>query len=359
MTVNRVAFGALAVACVVAAGGGAYVALRHNDRMPSTSQAAAGEREAAPRAAPILVTETEAIVAEAPAAPVPVTETEAILTTSPAKSAPVAGAPAPRSAGRPAAGERPRATTPESAPRSAAAPATAPAPSATETPRVIGLDRPWPSSAAGEAAGSTPQPPAAEPEPAAEPAPEAQPPCTVEIPQRQFEDLIVPADSVIGLQMEAGVSSETARVEDRVRARVTRDVKVGDNVAIPAGSRAEGSITLVDRGGKFKERARLGIRFHTIVLADGTQLTLNTDPVYRDGASPSGESAAKVGGAAVGGAILGAILGGTRGAVAGGAAGAAGGAVAVATGDRNEATLPAGAMVTVRLTSPATVTIEK
>jgi hypothetical protein len=26
----------------------------------------------------------------------------------------------------------------------------------------------------------------------------------------------------------------------------------------------------VERGGKFKERARLGIRFHTLVLADGT-----------------------------------------------------------------------------------------
>ena len=36
------------------------------------------------------------------------------------------------------------------------------------------------------------------------------------------------ADSVIGLQTETPISSEHARVEDRVEARVTRDVKVGD-----------------------------------------------------------------------------------------------------------------------------------
>ena len=56
----------------------------------------------------------------------------------------------------------------------------------------------------------------------------------------------------------------------KVEARVLRDVRVGNAVAIPAGSRALGSVMLVERGGKFKERARLGIRFHTLVLADGT-----------------------------------------------------------------------------------------
>src|SRR3989442_1177538 len=92
-----------------------------------------------------------------------------------------------------------------------------------------------------------------------------------EPPQKTFEELVVSADSVIGLQTENRISSETARIEDRVDARVTRDVKVGDRVAIPAGSKVVGSVTQVDRGGKFKERARLGIRFNQIVLADGTR----------------------------------------------------------------------------------------
>ena len=178
-------------------------------------------------------------------------------------------------------------------------------------------------------------------------------------PERAFEELVVSADSVIGLQTENRITSETARVEDRVEARVTREVKVGDRVAIPAGARALGSVMQVERGGKFKERARLGIRFHTLVLADGTRLPISTETIYRDGEAPGNSTAAKVGGAAVGGAILGAILGGAKGAVIGSTAGAGAGTAVVMAGDRNAATLPAGTPMTIRLLSPVTVTSEK
>ena len=116
---------------------------------------------------------------------------------------------------------------------------------------------------------------------------------------------------------------------------------------------------LVDRGGKMKERARLGVRFHTLVLADGTEVPLRTEPIVREGESPGNESARKIGGAAVGGAILGAILGGGKGAVIGGATGAAGGTAAVMAGGRNAATLPAGTIVTARVSAPVTIQVEK
>lgn len=179
------------------------------------------------------------------------------------------------------------------------------------------------------------------------------------VPQKQYEELVLPADSVIGLQIDNAITSERAKVEDQVRARVTRDVKVRDQVAIPAGARAEGSITLVDKGGRLKDQARLGIRFHTIVLADGTRLPINTETIYRDGESPTKESAAKIGGGAVGGAVLGAILGGKKGAIIGSTVGAGAGGAAVAASEPNAATLPAGSTVTVRMSAPATVTVEK
>jgi hypothetical protein len=174
-----------------------------------------------------------------------------------------------------------------------------------------------------------------------------------------FEELVVSADSVMGLQIESALSSERARVEDRVEAQVVRDVRVSGQAAIPAGSKALGSVMLVERGGKFKERARLGIRFHTLVLADGTQVPISTETIYRDGEAPGNATAAKVGGAAVGGAILGAILGGAKGAVIGSTAGAGAGTAAVMAGDRSAATLPAGTPMTVRLLSPVTVTKEE
>ena len=170
---------------------------------------------------------------------------------------------------------------------------------------------------------------------------------------------MIARDSVIGLQTENRISSETARVEDRVDARVTRDVRVGDRVAVPAGARAIGSVSLVERGGKFKERARLGIRFHTLVLADGTRVPINTETIFRDGDAPTNSSAQKVGGGAIGGAIIGAIIGGGKGAAIGAAAGAGAGGAAVMAGGRHEAVLPPGTPVTARINQPVTVTIEK
>ena len=174
-----------------------------------------------------------------------------------------------------------------------------------------------------------------------------------------YEELVVSADSVLGLELATSVGSETAQVEDPVEARVIRDVTVAGKVAVPAGTQVLGTVTMVERGGKVKERARLGVRFHTLVLADSTRVAMQTDGIYREGDAPSDESVKKIGGAAVGGAILGAILGGTKGAVIGGATGAGAGTAAVMAGDRNPAVLPAGSTVTVRLVSPVTITIER
>ena len=155
-----------------------------------------------------------------------------------------------------------------------------------------------------------------------------------EPPQKTFEEFVVQSGSVIGLQTETRLTSDTANVEDRVDARVTRDVRFGDHVAIPAGTRVVGSVMQVDRGGKFKEAAKLGIRFNTLVMADGTRVPINTDTIIRSGEAPGNNTAKKVGGGAVAGTILGALLGGAKGAAIGGAAGAGAGSAAVAAGDR-------------------------
>ena len=204
-----------------------------------------------------------------------------------------------------------------------------------------------------QAAPSAPAAPAFEP-PAAR-----EPDVVAAVEQPKYEDLVLPAQSVIGIQVERTVSSETAQVEDEVIARVTRDVRVGDRVVIPAGSRATGFVTLVERGGRLKDRARLGVRFTSVTLADGTRVPIVTEAIFREGDSPRNESAAKIGGGAIGGAIIGGILGGAKGAAIGGSIGAGAGAAAVYAGGRNAATLPAGSPMTVRLENPATVTVER
>jgi hypothetical protein len=325
MDINRAAFGALAVFGVVAAGGGAYMANRQNDaatqavpQYPAPALSAVTETENT-ISTPAVAVDTAAQVVEPAPAP-------------PRRANVVRRAPTPVRATPPASQQTRTAST--------AGGNTSPSP--TYTPSGAPVDTQV-SAAIEPLENTTVERTAVAPEP----------------PRKLYDELVIPADSVIGLQVENAVTTERAKVEDQVRARVTRDVKVSDQVAIPAGARAEGAVTLVERGGRLKDQARLGIRFHTIVLADGTRLPINTETIYREGDSPARESAAKIGGAAVGGAVLGAIFGGKKGAVIGSTVGAAGGGVAVAASEPNAATLAAGSTVTVRMGSPATVTVER
>ena len=376
MISKPIALGLLAAACVTAAGGGAFLAVRQNPAVPSA------QAEAQPANAPNTqpgVAESEAIIApesavaptaaaapesrHAATAPKVEPELRDAATTAP-KVEPVERATAPKAAARndssaqpprstrtaaaPAAAAKSSAAPPPSAPKSGASDsnaATLPAPVSDPAPVV---DR---SSTAREAPASTAAT-SVQPEPAI-----PDPPVTPAKPR--LVEVVVPASSVVGLHVATSVTSETARVEDRVEARVTRDVMADGRVAIPEGTRVIGDVTLVERGGKMKDKARLGVRFHTLVLADGSHVPFRTDAIYREGSSPGNESARKIGGAAIGGAILGAIIGGAKGAAIGGATGAAGGSAVVMAGDRNAATLPAGTVVTVRLSSPVAVDVQR
>lgn len=173
------------------------------------------------------------------------------------------------------------------------------------------------------------------------------------------QTLTIPADAVIGLELEQSVSSETAQIEDRVDARVTRDVKIDGTTVIPAGSRVRGAVTRVENGGRFKERGRIEIQFHTLVLADGDTHSISTDALFREGESVGRKASAKIGASAAGGAIIGAIFGGEKGAAIGAAAGAGAGTAVTARQKPSEARFRAGSVVTVRLTAPVSITVQQ
>ena len=181
----------------------------------------------------------------------------------------------------------------------------------------------------------------------------------VEIQKPRFEELTVKADSVIGIRLEQSLSSATAKIEERVTAVVSRDVTVDGRTVLPTGTKLEGTVMLVEPGSKFKGRARLGIRFHTIILADGQKVPIQTEALFREGESATGSTATKVGTGAAAGAILGAVMGGKRGAIIGAGVGAGGGTAAVMAGATKEALFPSGTALTMRLTNPVAITIER
>ncbi|MDA1093648.1 MAG: hypothetical protein O3A25_10335 [Acidobacteria bacterium] len=388
-------------AVMLAAGTGSYVAVRHNAAPPS------GATGAAP---PLAVEATEAsvetpapstdldVTGEARATPVAPAPVERTAAAPPAPSAPspkpapmaretwrsaaaqtepsASDGTSPHTATSPTAEPRPTVTPEVRVPRSETAPARTSAPTTSEDGnRAAGTVRPpeptpersarndrsaadvptvegWSRSESATSDADATQPLEARPlvvERRAEPA----------LPPPAFIEYEIAADSVVGLEMETGVSTRTAEVEDLVEARVTRDVMVADQVAVPAGTQVLGSVVLVEQGGKLRDASRLGIRFHTLVIDERTRVPVVTETIYREAAPKGRDSVGKIGGAAVGGAILGAIFGGARGAAIGGSIGAAGGTAAAMSTEAEPAGLPPGSPLTVRLSRPAIVTVTR
>ena len=150
------------------------------------------------------------------------------------------------------------------------------------------------------------------------------------------------------------VTSERARVEDEVVARVTRDVRVGDRVAIPAGR--EGA-RRGHAGRARRQGARQGAARHPLHIGRArrrdARAARDRDDLSRR-RRPGGESAAKIGGGAIGGAILGGIFGGAKGAVHRRHRGCAAPAPRLSwPAGAMPRRLPSGTPVTVRLVKPA------
>ena len=335
---SRIAFAALGIACVAAAAGGSYVATRHN---------------IADRTAPALA------AVSGPVAPVP-TATSQGVGSSTSERADVAPATAPHATV--VAPAEPKSSSKVAQARAGNVQASKTPHTQPSAPQVARVDAPAPASVERQAPAASVSTPAAVAEPASVARADersVEPQRAPEPPEPAFDEVTVAADAVIGLRTDTTLSSERARVEDKVEARVVRDVRAGSRVAIPAGTRVLGTVVVVERGGKMRDRARLGIRFNTLLLADGTRMPISTETIYRYGDAPGNDSAKKIGGGAVAGAILGAIIGGGKGAAIGATTGAAGGSAMVMAGERSEAVFPSGADVTARILAPVTIVLER
>jgi hypothetical protein len=361
-------FLALAAVCVIAAGVGGYVAQSHRQPDLATVEAHSAKPAVSPAGDATAVSDIPAASANAPGSgsaggpdsgSVPTPAGAPIEASAEPVEAPATTAPA----------LKPGAATPSR--RAKASP---------EPDGKAASGRKLPDAGAPKAArgGPSVQPPTAPPARMAEPAPAVEmpspePPVVAEAvaappaepatrSQAQVtvaDTFVIPADSVIGLELEHSISSETAQLEDRVDARVTRDVKIDGTTVIPAGSRVRGAVTRVENGGRFKERGRIEIRFHTLVLADGDTQSIATDTLFREGENVGRKTGARIGASAAGGAIIGAIFGGEKGAAIGAAAGAGAGTAATAAQKPSEARFRAGSVVTVRLTAPVAITVQQ
>jgi hypothetical protein len=187
-------------------------------------------------------------------------------------------------------------------------------------------------------------------------APAGSAPAAAVPPASTMVTLDVPSGTELVLTLDTGVSSDTARPEQTVRATVARPVIVDGTAVIPEGAVVTGTVVSAERSGRVKGLASIALRFNEVTVAR-TPYRINTSRIAREAEATKGEDATKIGiGAGVGTAI-GAIAGGKKGAAIGAGIGGGAGAGAVLATRGKEVSIPAGATLRTRIQEAVSITV--
>lgn len=162
---------------------------------------------------------------------------------------------------------------------------------------------------------------------------------------------VIPTGQELDVRLQSSLSSETAQPEQRFEATTVVDVTQNGQVLIPAGSVVRGVVTAVERAGRLDRVGRLTLSFDQITVR-GRDYPIRgmATQVFESGGIREEVGTAGAG-AGVGG-VIGGLIGGVRGALLGAVIGA-GGAIAATEG--KDVTLPAGAIVRIRMDTPVRV----
>ena len=166
----------------------------------------------------------------------------------------------------------------------------------------------------------------------------------------------VPSGTDLVLTLETPVSSETAKPDQPVRAKVAKPVVISGMEVIPAGATVTGAVVSAEQSGRVKGRASIALRFNEVTVMN-TPYRITTSRIVREAEATKGEDAKKIGiGAGIGTAI-GAIAGGKKGAAIGAGIGGGAGTGAVLATRGKEVTIPAGATLRTTITETVRITM--
>jgi hypothetical protein len=175
----------------------------------------------------------------------------------------------------------------------------------------------------------------------------AQPAETQPAP-REREPLVVPARTTITVRLGSAVGSKLSQTGETFTGTVARDVRVGDMVAIPRGTRVTGTVTDAKRLGRFAGGAELQVRLDSIDL-NGSDLPVRAAAQTFTAKGKGKRTALMTGGGAALGGIIGGLAGGGKGAAIGLAAGGGAGAGGAAFTGNKDIVLPAESTISFEL----------
>lgn len=146
------------------------------------------------------------------------------------------------------------------------------------------------------------------------------------------EDAVYAPGSKIMVRLSQPLNSSTAILGQAWDGTLVNAVPIGNRVAAPAGSSADGIVSGVKRPSRLKGKGSI-----SLILLHANGIAVTSDVLTRDGDGNVKSNSKIIGGTALAGAGIGGLVGGGAGALIGAAAGAgAGTAGAVATSQHKD-----------------------
>jgi hypothetical protein len=174
-------------------------------------------------------------------------------------------------------------------------------------------------------------------------------------------DAILPEGTRISLQLNDSIGTKANSEGDPFKAIVTEPVYTADRIVIPKGSYVTGSISRIQRPGRFKGKAVMTLQFQSISITGRSQdlpivaslarvenMGINTEGTI-EGEGSEGKDAARVLTPGLIGAGIGGLAGGRRSAGIGAGVGAAIGLATVFTSRGKEIEIPRGSAMDIVL----------
>jgi hypothetical protein len=186
--------------------------------------------------------------------------------------------------------------------------------------------------------------------------------------------IAVPADTVVPLQLNQGLSSRTAQKGDSFTASVTAPVVVENSVVIPKGTTVYGRVTEVMRAER-RQNGSVAVAFYELELPSkekidihGSLASLEDEKGEKrelgqegevEGKSTAKRNVAFIGGGAGAGALVGAVAGGGKGAGIGAAVGAGAGTLGALMSRGNDVQVASGTEIAMALDREVSIPVTR
>ena len=174
-----------------------------------------------------------------------------------------------------------------------------------------------------------------------------------------YREVTIPAGTVLPVDLETSVGSDTSRVEQPVRGALRRALVIKGTQVLPSGTAVFGHVTRAQRPGRIKGRGLIAMRFTEIDTPGEGRSRMRTATVSRIAPATKEKDALKIIAPAAGGAVVGRVVGGKKGAREGALIGGGAGTAYVLSTRGKDVRLGKGANLGVRLTAPLVVRVRR